>query len=95
MSAVLLVPLLPLIAALIVSVGSEATRHARAKIAAWVDDYNTGRPHSALGYATPAAFAARCAASAPELLSAKPQATPPLQQHSGPLTQDPLIQAGT
>ncbi len=35
MSAVLLVPLLPLIAALIVSVGSEATRHARAKIAAW------------------------------------------------------------
>ena len=32
--------------------------HAREKIAAWVDDYNTGRPHSALGYATPAAFAA-------------------------------------
>jgi NADH-quinone oxidoreductase subunit L len=35
MSAVLLVPLLPLITALIVGVGSEATRHARAKIAAW------------------------------------------------------------
>ncbi len=35
MSAVLLVPLLPLIAALIVSVGSEATRQTRAKIAAW------------------------------------------------------------
>ena len=32
--------------------------HVREKIAAWVDDYNTGRPHSALGYATPAAFAA-------------------------------------
>jgi putative transposase len=32
--------------------------HAREKIAAWVDDYNTGRPHSSLGYATPAAFAA-------------------------------------
>ncbi len=32
--------------------------HARDKIAAWVDDYNTGRPHSSLGYATPAAFAA-------------------------------------
>ena len=31
---------------------------AREKIATWVDDYNTGRPHSALGYATPAAFAA-------------------------------------
>ncbi len=32
--------------------------HVREKIAAWVDDYNTGRPHSSLGYATPAAFAA-------------------------------------
>ena len=32
--------------------------HAREKIALWVDDYNSGRPHSSLGYATPAAFAA-------------------------------------
>lgn len=32
--------------------------HAREKITAWADDYNTGRPHSSLGYATPAAFAA-------------------------------------
>ena len=32
--------------------------HVREKIAAWVDDYNTRRPHSSLGYATPAAFAA-------------------------------------
>ena len=32
--------------------------HAREKIAAWVDDYNVERPHSSLGYATPAAFAA-------------------------------------
>ena len=32
--------------------------HVREKIAAWVEDYNIGRPHSALGYATPAAFAA-------------------------------------
>jgi putative transposase len=31
---------------------------AREIIAAWVDDYNTERPHSSLGYATPAAFAA-------------------------------------
>jgi hypothetical protein len=30
----------------------------REKIAAWTHDYNTARPHSALGYATPAAFAA-------------------------------------
>lgn len=31
--------------------------HARAVIAAWVKDYNEERPHSALGYATPKAFA--------------------------------------
>ena len=33
--------------------------HARTKIAIWADDFNTGRPHSSLGYATPAAFAAK------------------------------------
>lgn len=32
--------------------------HARAELAAWVTDCNTERPHSALGYTTPAAFAA-------------------------------------
>jgi putative transposase len=32
--------------------------HARTEIAAWIADYNTERPHSALGYQTPAAFAA-------------------------------------
>ncbi|WP_185999051.1 IS3 family transposase [Novosphingobium aerophilum] len=32
--------------------------HARVVIAAWAKDYNQARPHSALGYETPAAFAA-------------------------------------
>ena len=32
--------------------------HARAVIAGWVADFNTARPHSALGYMTPAAYAA-------------------------------------
>jgi len=32
--------------------------HARAVIRRWVDDYNTARPHSAIGYMTPAAYAA-------------------------------------
>ena len=32
--------------------------HAGEKVAAWIDDYNNQRPHSSLGYATPAAFAA-------------------------------------
>ena len=30
----------------------------RSILARWVDDYNTERPHSSLGYATPAAVAA-------------------------------------
>lgn len=46
--------------------------------AAWRGDYNQHRPHSALGYRTPAEFAAGCAASVPA--SAAPQ--PTLQQHS-------------
>jgi putative transposase len=32
--------------------------HARAAIAAWTDDFNRSRPHSAIGYRTPAAYAA-------------------------------------
>lgn len=37
--------------------------HARTAIAEWVADYNTTRPHSALAYQTPAAFAAKLAAT--------------------------------
>jgi len=55
----------------------------------WREGYNHHRPHSSLGYVTPAEFAARCAASATELLTATPPATPPLQQHTG-LTQPAL-----
>ncbi|EIZ78306.1 hypothetical protein WSK_3051 [Novosphingobium sp. Rr 2-17] len=36
--------------------------HAREKIAAWTDDYNTERSYSSLGYATPAALAAQAIA---------------------------------
>jgi transposase InsO family protein len=51
--------------------------HARAAIATWVYDYNTARPHSAIGYATPAAFFASRRShrpAAPELIdgSARP-----------------------
>ncbi len=38
---------------------------ARAVIATWVADYNTARPHSALGYQTPAAHAAKLKAMGP------------------------------
>ena len=33
------------------------TDQARKLIAAWITDYNTARPHSSLGYKTPAAYA--------------------------------------
>jgi transposase InsO family protein len=33
--------------------------HARDAVADWVQSYNTERPHSALGYQTPTAFAAQ------------------------------------
>ncbi len=52
----------------------------------WRLDYNHHRPHSALNYQTPAAFAAGCANSV--------RATPSLRQHSR-LTQNSLTYAGT
>ena len=33
--------------------------HARTKLKSWVEDYNNQRPHSAIGYQTPAAYAAK------------------------------------
>ena len=47
---------------------------ARSILARWVDDYNTERPHSLLGYATPAAFAA-------ELEKQRAGLTPPVASH--------------
>ena len=58
--------------------------HAREEIAEWVADYNTERPHSALGYLTPAEFAATLrphlpatgrAAAISEVSAARPVAT--------------------
>ncbi len=41
--------------------------HARTNIARWMDDYNRRRPHSALGYLTPAAYAANLHATCDRL----------------------------
>lgn len=43
--------------------GAKAADLVRKVIAAWVEDYNTARPHSALAYQTPAAFAAKLTAT--------------------------------
>lgn len=50
-------------------------RQARAILARWVADYNTERPHSSLGYATPTAFAA-------ELEKQGAGLTPPVASHA-------------
>jgi putative transposase len=55
--------------------------HARARIANWIADYNQRRPHSALGYMTPADYAANLAATGgrlrnPDQLRRPPVATP-------------------
>ena len=55
------------------------------KIAAWAEEYNTGRPHSSLGYATPAAFAA----------GFEKQPTASLRKAGGEATQPPASPALT
>ncbi|WP_156415317.1 IS3 family transposase [Sphingobium baderi] len=52
--------------------------HARFEIAAWVEDYNRERPHSSLGYATPAAFAAELDRQWPASLRPTGSATQPI-----------------
>ena len=53
--------------------------HARAVVAGWVEDFNTARPHSAIGYMTPAAYAATLKPQrAPALRHLKSSAPPPV-----------------
>lgn len=48
--------------------------HARAVVAGWVEDFNTARPHSAIGYMTPAAYAATLGPQrAPALRATRPK----------------------
>jgi transposase InsO family protein len=44
--------------------------HARVRIASWIADYNEQRPHSALGYLTPARYAANLTATCDRLRNA-------------------------
>jgi putative transposase len=68
--------------------------HARCVIARWVADYNQRRPHSALGYLTPAAYAVTLTATGdrlryPDQLRRSPVAPPAQLRQSQPVTLAP------
>jgi transposase InsO family protein len=56
--------------------------HAWVEIAAWVEDYNRERPHSSLGYVTPAAFAAELHRQWPASLRPTGSATQPIASNA-------------
>ena len=71
--------------------------HARIVICEWTHDYNTTRPHSALGYETPKAFAERLASAtdyhaAPLERFAQPSVAKPAPNRVS--TRMALVQAG-
>ncbi len=71
--------------------------HARSAIAEWADDYNHFRPHSSLGYKTPADFAGTIAATGSNAAQDESFAFPPVA-HTAPLgvfrTAGALVAAG-
>jgi putative transposase len=54
--------------------------HARSAIAEWVEDFNTARPHSSLGYQTPAAYAEVITATGSDAALIDGSAPPPVAQ---------------
>ena len=75
--------------------------HARAIVAGWVEDFNTARPHSAIGYMTPAAYAATLKPQrAPALRHLECSAPPPVatvaprRKCSPPDSSDPWMNKG-
>ena len=69
---------------------------ARTKITAWITDYNDERPHSALGYLTPAAYAATFTATGDRLRNPDQLRRSPVARHtpSGVQTAEALTVAG-
>ena len=64
-----------------------SVKEAKVLVENWRLGYNNHRPHSGLGYKTPAAFAAGCIVSAP--------ATPSPQQYMEQNVSNSLITCGT
>ena len=71
--------------------------HPRSAIAEWREDFNTARPHSSLGYQTPAAFAGTLTATASDALLNASFASPSVAQpapYGVTETAEALIAAG-
>jgi transposase InsO family protein len=71
--------------------------HARSAIAEWREDFNTARPHSSLGYQTPAAFAKVFAATGSDAAQIEGYAPSPVAQpapYGVTETAEALIAAG-
>ncbi|GAB1584229.1 hypothetical protein PPNSA23_41720 [Phyllobacterium phragmitis] len=71
--------------------------HARSAIGEWADDYNHFRPHSSLGYQTPARYAGTIAATGSNAAQDEGYAFPPVAPTapSGVMkTAEALIAAG-
>ncbi|MEZ5654265.1 MAG: IS3 family transposase [Sphingobium sp.] len=71
--------------------------HARSAIAEWRQDFNTARPHSSLGYQTPAAFAGTLSATGSNTELIDGFASPPVAQpapYGVTETAEALIAAG-
>jgi putative transposase len=70
--------------------------HARESVAGWLRTYNTERPHSALGYLTPKAFAAQLTAMGDPLRAAETLRRSPIAPSAQPRNSQPsaLASAG-
>ena len=70
--------------------------HARSAVARWVADYNATRPHSALGYLTPAAYAAKLTAMGDRLLETETLRRSPIATSAQPRQFQPsaLVSGG-
>jgi putative transposase len=70
--------------------------HARQKLAAWTFDYNTRRPHSSIGYQTPAAYAAHLIATGRPAAPSQSSARRPVASTApdGVTTPETLVAAG-